>query len=71
MSIIATLKETGISMSGELTTIFLIIFLIIAFLLIDTKYWIKINFTTIDICSSPLLLTFIAVAIFNILSYQI
>lgn len=51
---------------GELVSIFLIISLIIAFLVADTKYWNRQIADTLGAYSNPLLLVFIAIVIFKI-----
>lgn len=56
-----------ITIGGEFTTIFLIIYLVIALLFIDTKYWNKLVANTIDTCSGPLLLVLISIVISKIM----
>ena len=72
MSIIAYLNSHNhngvdvINIGGGFMTIFLIISLSIALLLVGTKYWDKITSDTFDVCSHPLLLVFVMIIIFRI-----
>lgn len=52
---------------GEFASIFLIILLSISFFLSDTKYWNRYTSNTLNICTNPLLLTFMSIVIFNIM----
>lgn len=66
MTIIAIIRDSNIDIGGEFMTVFLIVSLVLALLLIDTKYWNKLSSTTLGMCSDSLLLTFIAIVIFKI-----
>lgn len=55
-----------INVGGEFVTIFLIISLIVALLLADSKYWNRYNSNIIDSCSYPMLVIFIEIVIFKI-----
>lgn len=56
-----------INIGGEFITIFLIVSIITVLLLMNTRYWDKIVLDTVDICHSSLLLTFMAIVIFEII----
>ncbi len=56
-----------IYIGGELVSIFLIIILIVAFLIADTKYWNRRIADSLSIYSNPLLLVFIAILIFKVI----
>ena len=56
-----------VNIGGELMTIFLIISLIISLLLTNTKYWNRHVSDIFDMCSNPLLLTFMLIVIFRII----
>ncbi|MCX9011266.1 MAG: hypothetical protein OIN66_09100 [Candidatus Methanoperedens sp.] len=56
-----------ISSGGALATVSLIISALIALLVSESKYWNKCTCSTLDICTSPLLLTFAAIVAFKIM----
>ena len=57
----------NIYIGGELVSIFLIILLIIAFLISETKYWNMQTEYSLETYSNPLLLVFIAIVAYKIL----
>ncbi len=56
--------------AGEIVSIFLIVILIITLLISDTKYWNKQIADTFDVFSTPLLLVFIAIIIFKMITVK-
>lgn len=74
MGIIAAISNTQtsfplevIAQGGAFATISLIVSLSIALLLSDSKYWNKWASSSLDACSTPLLLTFAAIVAFKIM----
>jgi hypothetical protein len=59
--------KTPSEVIGEFATIFLIIIFSISFLISDTKYWNKYVSNTLNMCTNPLLLTFIMIVLFKIM----
>ncbi|CAG0999732.1 hypothetical protein METP3_03215 [Methanosarcinales archaeon] len=55
-----------ITQGMEITNILLIIFMLIALLISDSRYWNKWVSSTLDICIYPLLITFIASMFFKV-----
>ena len=77
MSIVTVISNTqtifpaGITFyGGALATISLIVSIILALLVSDSKYWNKWSAGTLDICTYSLLLTFAATVIFKIILLQ-
>lgn len=71
MSVIANVQNLPskiIAIGGEYTAISLIIILSISFLMSETKYWSKYNSNILSTYSSPLLLTFISIVIYKIMT---
>jgi len=62
-----TISSEIINVIGEFMSLFLIIILSIPYLISDTKYWNEYVSNTIDICSKPLLLVFVAIVIHRIM----
>ena len=56
------------NIGGEYVSIFLIIILSISLLASDTKYWSEYISNILKTCSNPLLLAFIAMVVFKIMS---
>lgn len=56
-----------INIAGEFVTIFLIISLIAALLLSNSKYWNRLTSESFDICRYSLFLTFMTIVIFKII----
>jgi len=52
---------------GALATVSLIVSLSIALLLTDSRYWGRRVSATLEICSNPLLVVFVAIVIFKVL----
>lgn len=52
---------------GELMSILLVIILIVAFLIADTKYWNRRIADTLGAYSNPLLLVFLGIVIFKVI----
>lgn len=67
ISNIWTYSKEDISVGGEFLSIFMIVILPISSLVSDTKYWNEYISNSIDICSSPLLLTFVTIVIHKIM----
>lgn len=67
MGIIPNIRTISPDIIGEFVSIFLIVILSISFLVSDTKYWNEYISSSINIYSSPLLLTFVTIVIHKIM----
>lgn len=56
-----------VSQGGIIAIISLIVCLSIALLISDSKYWSTWSSSTLDVCSSPLLITFAAIVVFKVI----
>lgn len=56
-----------IYIGGGFMTVFLIVSLIAALLLVDTKYQNKLISDTFNICSNPLLVIFVIIVMFRVM----
>ncbi len=74
MTIIAAISNTQtsfpfeiISQCGAFATVSLIVSLIIAVLISESKYFNAVASSTLDTCSNPLVVTFVAIIAFKIM----
>ena len=63
---IHTVDIGNVDVGGELASILLIVCISISFMISNTKYWNRYNSDSINMCTYPLLLTFLAIVIFKI-----
>ena len=64
---ISNITPEIINISGEFTTVFLIIAISISLLLAESKYWNRYISDVLDIYSYSILVVFIEIVIFNIM----
>jgi len=67
IGVIPNIRIISPDVIGEFVSIFLIVILSISFLASDTKYWSEYISSNMNICSGPLLLTFITIVIHKIM----
>lgn len=65
---ISNITPETINISGAFTTVFLIIAISISLLLVDSKYWNRYISNVLDIYSYSILVVFIEIVIFNIVT---
>lgn len=70
INLISGVYKTSIeilAIGGEFATIFLIISLSISVFVSDTKYWNRCNSYTLDMCTDPMLVVFVTIAISKVM----